>query len=220
MSIPYTDLKNFVFNIFGNCLHQLNFTAIFQVNNSKYQNILPTAIFANSQTVTYIKHRTKLFLQITKFNYYISKTTFWKTQNFLLEKTFSKNKLVVRNLIHLSIYNHYSFSSFFDLPDLPNFQHLSTYIYKIYYQEKQLTHSFYYEMHENFHNFSKKHGNGKTDAGLKFLTLPSLPHNFFNKFTKITRILDSTKKYIFCKILQFHRKLSCLLWTTAKVNMS
>ena len=220
MSIPYTDLKNFVFNIFGNCLHQLNFTAIFEFNVSKYQNILPTAIFANSQTVKYIKHRTELFLQITKFNYYISKIIFWKTQNFLLEKSFSKNKLVVRNLIHLSIYNHYLFSSFLDLPVFPNFQHLSTYIYKIYYQQKQLIHSFYYDMHENFHNFSKKPGNGKTDAGLKFFTLPSLPHNFWYKFTIITRILYFTQKMFFCKILQFHRKLPCLLWTTAKVNTS
>ena len=46
--IPCIDLENFVFKIIGNCRRQLSFDVVFPVNDSKYQNILPTPTFANS----------------------------------------------------------------------------------------------------------------------------------------------------------------------------
>ena len=48
MGIPYTDLHNFVFDIFGNSRRQLNLAVAFRFKDGKYQNILPTPIFANS----------------------------------------------------------------------------------------------------------------------------------------------------------------------------
>ena len=48
ISVSCTDFPAFVFEIFGNRRHQLNFTVSFQVNDCKYQNILQTRIFANS----------------------------------------------------------------------------------------------------------------------------------------------------------------------------
>ena len=48
MPLPCIDIKNYFFDIFGNCHNQLNFAVIFRVNEGKYQNILPTPIFANS----------------------------------------------------------------------------------------------------------------------------------------------------------------------------
>ena len=48
MPLLCTDIKNFVFDIFGNSHHQLNFAVIFLVNQGKYQNILPTPVCGNS----------------------------------------------------------------------------------------------------------------------------------------------------------------------------
>ena len=47
-SIPCTDSKNLVLDIFEKCCRQLNFAVAFRVNTSKYQNILLAPIIANS----------------------------------------------------------------------------------------------------------------------------------------------------------------------------
>ena len=57
MGIPYTDLHNFVFDIFGNSRRQLNLAVAFRFKDGKYQNILLTPIFANSPRC--LRHCTK-----------------------------------------------------------------------------------------------------------------------------------------------------------------
>ena len=41
------NLENIFCHIFGNCHRQLHFAIEFRVNDGKYQNILPTPIFAS-----------------------------------------------------------------------------------------------------------------------------------------------------------------------------
>ena len=65
MCILYTDLKNFVSAIFGNCPHDLNFAVLFQFNNSKYQNILPMPVSVNSPYCVY----NNFFGSICGYNY-------------------------------------------------------------------------------------------------------------------------------------------------------
>ena len=45
---PCRDLQNLFVLVFGNCRCQLNFAVVFQVNDSKYKNLLPAPVFANS----------------------------------------------------------------------------------------------------------------------------------------------------------------------------
>ena len=40
--IFFIDLTNFVFEIFENYYYQFDFAAVFEVNDTKHQNILPT----------------------------------------------------------------------------------------------------------------------------------------------------------------------------------
>lgn len=48
MPISCKDLENFVFNIFGNCHYQLNFSVAFRITYRKYQITLLMPIFGNS----------------------------------------------------------------------------------------------------------------------------------------------------------------------------
>ena len=208
MPIPYIDLKNFVLKIFGNCCHQLNLTITFQVNISKYQNILPTAIFANSQIGKNLKHKTKLFLQITKFIYYIPKNIFWKKHNFFLEETLCKNKLVVEfnSFIHTDLWFHFHLFLIYHTSLIFNIFLL---IFTKYTTNKSNLHIYFIItcMHENYHHFHRNHKHGKNKCGSEVVGYTLfLPHNFFNKFTIITRILFSTQKIFSAKICS-----SCLL---------
>ena len=47
MPITCSDIKNFVFHIFGNCCPRLNFAVLLRISDGKYQNILLTPICAN-----------------------------------------------------------------------------------------------------------------------------------------------------------------------------
>ena len=47
MPITCSDIKNFVFHIFGNYHPRLNFTVLLQISDGKYQNIVLTPICAN-----------------------------------------------------------------------------------------------------------------------------------------------------------------------------
>ena len=47
MPITCSDIKNFVFHIFGNYHPRLNFTVLLQISDEKYQNIVLTPICAN-----------------------------------------------------------------------------------------------------------------------------------------------------------------------------
>ena len=46
LTFPLVDFEIFAFYIFGYCFCLLNFAVVFQVNSSKYYNILPIPNFA------------------------------------------------------------------------------------------------------------------------------------------------------------------------------